>query len=150
MLKLIMTSDNCFRKALAQDLFIQGSTSSLHFSYLLSDTVLQFPALALTFSAHIIRHTTMVSAISNRARGQFAADSSANRDKSAQVTERAIHIEPCYTRMTSDYFPLRDRFSRNNRPDGRNNTSPMDARHLKWFSGSILRRNTDPQVGVKR
>lgn len=55
MLKLIMTSDNCFRKALAQNLFIQGSTSSLHFPYLLSDTVLQFPALALTFSAHIIR-----------------------------------------------------------------------------------------------
>lgn len=31
MLKLITTSDNCFRKALAQDLFMQGSTSSLHF-----------------------------------------------------------------------------------------------------------------------
>lgn len=38
--------------------------------------------------------------------------------------------------MTSDYFPLKGRFLRNNCRDGRNNTCPVDARarRPKWFS----------------
>lgn len=45
--------NNCFRKTLAQNLFMQGSILSLHFPYLLSDTVLQFPALDV-FCAYYI------------------------------------------------------------------------------------------------
>lgn len=53
MMKFIMTRNNCFRKALAQNLFMQGSTLNLYFPYLLSDTVLQFPALDV-FCAYYI------------------------------------------------------------------------------------------------
>lgn len=144
-----MIGNNCFWKALAQNLFMQGSTLSLYFPYLLSDTVLQFPALDA--SLRILRiwqwfrlyQIELADSLPWYFIGETRGICAGNKTSGSHSS---------YIRMTSDYFRLRDRLSRNNRRNGRNNTRSVDARarRPKWFSDSILRRNTDPQVGVKR
>lgn len=140
MLKLTMTNDNCFRKAFAKDLFMQGSTLSL--------SPICYRTRFFNFLHWLWRSLrAMVSTISNQAHGHFAGES-------REICEG--------NRMSGSYRAILGWQAIISRWGiaFRETIIVMDVIiRVPWtrscssrpkFSGSILRRNTDPQVGVKR
>lgn len=70
---------------------MQESTLSLYFPYLLSDTILQFPALDVLCAYYT--YDNGFDYIKSSSQIVCRDISSAKREESAQLTERAVHIE---------------------------------------------------------
>jgi len=125
---------------------MQGSVLSLYFLHLLSDTVLQFPADfdVLSYVLHDSDFNYVKSSRRNRLK--------VNREKSLKVAERTIELHSIIS--GSRLFPIEGSpFAKQSLvmdvtirvPEMLVLLVPSDR-----TKGSILRWNSDPQVGVKR